>query len=70
VVHRILRKKTAASTSAIPAIPEKSFTPTRFSQSNGTGGAGGGVIGGSGGLGARGGGGSGGTAMTAKAPAA
>src|SRR5687767_8458754 len=52
-----LRKNTAASTSAMPAIQEKSLMPTKFSQSNvnagfaggaGGGGWGGGMYGGGG----------------------
>src|SRR5215203_2349940 len=49
------RKNTAASTSAIPAIHENSFTPTRLSQSNagfagGAGRGGGGMYGGGSGV--------------------
>src|SRR5262249_16580923 len=46
-----LRKKIAASTRAIPAIAENSFTPTTLSQSNGCSTAGG--CGGMGGIGGR-----------------
>ena len=69
------RKNTAARSSATPAIQEKSFTPTRFSQSNfgifhdGSSGAGGGVKGGVAGGASRGGGAGGGDASRGESSA-